>query len=93
MAAGGCNCLQIASVRQLSKNFAGSITLGLALFALLTMLADLLQAPDAQERRPYGETLRGLRGGVQDVAVKRLMCSTDGKLQKFVEVWLSISGP
>ena len=50
------------------------------------MVADLPQAPDVQEKRPYGETLRGVRGGVQDVAVKRLTCSTDGKLEKFVEV-------
>ena len=44
---------------------------------------------DAQGKRPYGEVLRGVRGGVQDVAVKRLMCSADGKLEKFVEVQLT----
>jgi hypothetical protein len=43
-------------------------------------------SPWMQGKRPYGEVLRGVRGGVQDVAVKRLMCSADGKLEKFVEV-------
>jgi hypothetical protein len=54
--------------------------------ALLVMLAEQPHMVDMQEKRPYGETLRGVRGGVQDVAVKRLLCSTDGKLEKFVEV-------
>jgi hypothetical protein len=42
-----------------------------------------------QGKRSYGEVLRGVRGGVQDVAVKRLMCSADGKLEKFGEVRLA----
>ena len=45
-------------------------------------------ATEMQGKRPYGEVLRGVRGDVQDVAVKRLMCSADGKLEKFVEVRL-----
>ena len=34
----------------------------------------------------YGRVYKGLRGGVQDVAVKQLSHTGDGQLQKFIEV-------
>jgi hypothetical protein len=41
----------------------------------------------------YGRVYKGLRGGVQDVALKQLSHSGDGQLEKFIEVRLEASCP
>jgi hypothetical protein len=47
-----------------------------------------------QGKGAYGAVYKGLRGGVQDVAVKQLVHGSEAQLHKFSEVWVRPqSGP
>ena len=54
---------------------------------------DAAKAPitcGVQAKTAYGEVFRGVRGSVQDVAVKRLTSTAEDNLAKFIEVRLAL---